>query len=266
MSKPEKQEKTRNGYICGLYLSKFDKDAIRELGCKTLKDACIKIGHILGYKHTTINNNRDRFDLFYEKRVGHKYETIPKTIQQIFDEFNHYDFDMLSKIVKNILGNNSYSESSETLIINLSPEQSKYLKLQVKQEKENLDKERNLEEKQCVFALYKIEGGKREVPIFDYKSIALVGLADLITDTELIEVKNINYWKHAVGQIFAYWYFASKDENLMKKRLKPRIHLFGGIGISDTRIELCQSLMQEVFKHHTTSCRVTYVEKFIECS
>ncbi|OUL28259.1 hypothetical protein BV375_18380 [Nostoc sp. 106C] len=109
-----------------------------------------------------------------------------------------------------------------------------------------------------------MEGGKREVPIFNYKSITLVGLADLITDTEIIEVKNINNWKHAVGQIFAYWYFASKYENLVKKQLQPRIHLFGGIGISDPRIELCKSLMTEVFNHHTTSTKVTYVEKFIE--
>jgi hypothetical protein len=264
MTKQGNQEKTRNGYICGLYLSKFDKDAIRELGCKTLKDACITIGHILGYKHTTINNNRDRFDLFYEKRVGHKYNSIPTTIQQIFDEFNHYDFETLSKIVKDILGKESYKEYSETLITDLSPEQIKYLKEQLKKEQEKLDKERNLEEKRCVLALYKIERGKREVPIFDYKSIALVGLADLITDTEIIEVKNINNWKHAVGQIFAYWYFASKYENLMKNQLHPRIHLFGGIGISDPRIELCKSLMKEVFNHHTTSTRVTYVEKFSE--
>ncbi|AFZ03914.1 hypothetical protein Cal6303_5024 [Calothrix sp. PCC 6303] len=65
---------------------------------------------------------------------------------------------------------------------------------------------------------------------------------DLITDTEVIEVKDIKNWKHAVGQIFAYWYYLdNRDE------LSPRIYLFGGDGIDDNRIQLCKSLTNKIF-------------------
>lgn len=46
-----------------------------------------------------------------------------------------------------------------------------------------------------------------------------VGYADILTDTEIIEVKNIKSWKSAIGQILVYGYYFPKK--------KKRIHLFG---------------------------------------
>ncbi|MBE9198793.1 hypothetical protein IQ233_06660 [Nodularia sp. LEGE 06071] len=112
--------------------------------------------------------------------------------------------------------------------------------------------------------MWEIEGGDREVPIIDYESCLLVGRADLITDKEVIEVKDIKNWKHAVGPVFAYWYYFSEYPTSVNKQLIPRIHLFRGNGFDDYKITLCESLMKTVFYPHTDSIRVTYAEDFDE--
>lgn len=53
------------------------------------------------------------------------------------------------------------------------------------------------------------------------------GYIDIVTDEEIIEVKHIDNWKHALGQVLSY----HVDKNF--KKLKQRIHLF-----SNNKIEL----------------------------
>ncbi len=89
----------------------------------------------------------------------------------------------------------------------------------------------------------------------------------LITDKEVIEVKDIKNWKHAVGQVFAYWYYFSEYPNSVNKQLITRIHLFGGDGFDDYRIKLCESLIKKLFYSDTDLIKVTYAEEddfFIE--
>ena len=52
---------------------------------------------------------------------------------------------------------------------------------------------------QCLIRdkLSKKLNGKREVECSS-------GIIDIITDEEIIEVKNIKNWKHAIGQIISY--------------------------------------------------------------
>jgi|GEM_PF-4377479 len=238
----------REMYIASLYLAKFNGRAVEQLGCKTQKEAFEKIAEALSTKPATIKNIRDYFDVFFpnERKGWHKVEPY-KIIRDTFSEFGNYDFEKLTEIVKDILEENFLSESLKEII---------------ETEKNIKRKERNPEEQKCVLSLWKIEGGKTEVPIVDYKSGVLVGLADLITDKEIIEVKNIKNWKHSLGQIFAYWYHFSLNTDVSNQYLIPRIHLFGGDGIYDDRIKLCQFLMQEIFSPHTNLAKVTYAEDF----
>jgi len=46
------------------------------------------------------------------------------------------------------------------------------------------------------------------------------GYIDVVTETQIIEVKHVENWKHALGQILAY----GSDDKFSK--LQPRIHLF----------------------------------------
>ena len=62
--------------------------------------------------------------------------------------------------------------------------------------------------------LWTVEGGSIEVQCGD------AGLADLVTASQVIEIKAVRQWKHAIGQVLAY------TSELNGSRA-PRIHLFG---------------------------------------
>lgn len=257
------QDNRRETYIIGLFLSKFDELALRELGYKTWKEAYIELSDHLGCKDATIKNIRDWFDPFFpNKRQGWHKNKPYKTLKEVLNAFSSYELKELKEIVKKILENELLSNlsNSNSSTNNLSYIKRKQLINTVLREKQQKQKERNQDEKECLLQLWSQEGGKREVAIFDCKSISLVGIADLITHAEVIEVKNIKNFKHAIGQIYAYWYYYSAGKNLNIYKLIPRIHLFGGEGINDYRIQLCQSLMEEVFKAYKVSTVVTYAE------
>ena len=70
-------------------------------------------------------------------------------------------------------------------------------------------------------ALAKTLNGKTEIP-------TLAGNIDVLTTTEIIEVKSVNNWKHAIGQVLIYGkYFPNH---------RKRIHLFGQT--TDSYLEL----------------------------
>lgn len=257
-----RENKKIEAHIAGLYLAKFNEDALTELGCKTWDEVYIKIGHILGYKKRTIRNKRDYFDTFFNnERQGWHKEQPYKTVREVFAEYGNYDFRRFSEIVHKILNNDFlFSVYDPSFITNLSLNEKEHLQQAVTQEREQKDKYRNPEEKRHVLALWEQEGGTREVPIFDSETNYLVGIADLITNKEVIEVKYIKNWKHAVGQVFAYWYYLSFNSNTGNNNFIPRIHLFGGKGINDDKIHLCQSVMNNVFSDYIGSTVVTYAE------
>ncbi|BAZ15023.1 hypothetical protein NIES4071_68930 [Calothrix sp. NIES-4071] len=259
----QEQHNRKETYIIGLFLSKFDEAALIELKCKTWKEAYIKISDSLGCKDTTIKQIRDWFDPFFpNKRQGWHKNKPHKMVRDVLNEFRNYELKDLKSLVEKILEDELLSnlQSSNNLTIHLSHTKRKQLIKTVAIEKQQKLKERNQDELEYLLKLWKQEGGRREVPIFDCKSLSLVGIADLITDTQVIEVKDIKNFKHAIGQIYAYWYYFSlgRDSNIY--RLIPRIHLFGGNGINDYRVQLCQSLMKKVFKPYKVSAVVTYAK------
>lgn len=67
-------------------------------------------------------------------------------------------------------------------------------------------------EKDVQDALLKVVGGKKEV-------CTEVGAIDILTDTELIEIKVTHSWKSAIGQLMVYSHY------FPRRRL--RLHLFG---------------------------------------
>lgn len=250
---------TKEAYITGLYLAKFEELALEKLECKTWMEAYMKISNILGYLHSTIKHHRDSFDaLLPNKRNGWHKRKPYQTVQQIFDEFGDYSFDRLTQVVEQIFEEHLLSNlHNSTYINNLDTAKKETFMNIALQEKKHKNQEMNQREKECVLNIWEKEGGKREVPIFDCQSYLLVGIADLVTQNEIIEVKDIKNWKHAIGQVFAYW----RHYDL---KLIPRIHLFSADGANDYRIELCKSLMEEVFYPHTNLTYVTSTEDYKE--
>ncbi|MDR9900489.1 MarR family transcriptional regulator [Aetokthonos hydrillicola Thurmond2011] len=83
-------------------------------------------------------------------------------------------------------------------------------------------------EEQVRAALLKEVGGQTEV-------ITAVGRIDLLTSSEVIEIKNINDWKEALGKILAYSAFFPSHNK--------RIHLFGRPDL--TKLALAQATCTE---------------------
>lgn len=71
-------------------------------------------------------------------------------------------------------------------------------------------------------------GGQVEV-------VTAVGRIDVLTDSELIEIKDIRDWKNALGQILAYAAFFPEHSK--------RIHLFGKADLA--RLATCQTTCSE---------------------
>lgn len=69
-------------------------------------------------------------------------------------------------------------------------------------------------------------GGKTEI------HIDKVGRVDILTKTEIIEVKNTKGWKSAIGQIKSYGQYYPKH--------KMRIHLFGKL--TESKLETIQKV------------------------
>jgi hypothetical protein len=65
--------------------------------------------------------------------------------------------------------------------------------------------------------------------------VTAVGRIDVLTDTELIEIKDIQDWKNALGQILAYSSFFSGHSK--------RIHLFGQSDLA--KLALAQATCSE---------------------
>ncbi|HEY9749447.1 MAG TPA: hypothetical protein V6C63_12245 [Allocoleopsis sp.] len=62
--------------------------------------------------------------------------------------------------------------------------------------------------------LWEAEGGYKESP-------TPVGRVDLLTETEVIEVKHVRQWKQALGQVLCYKIYCPS--------VTPRVHLYGHV-------------------------------------
>jgi hypothetical protein len=132
--------------------------------------------------------------------------------------------------------------------IKLSPQKLQTIKIQEEREQNLRTLTKNQQEREYVLELKEKEQGNMEIPIYD--ELGCIGIADLITSTEIIEVKKIENWKHALGQIYSYW-IAVKHLNLL-----PRIHLFGGKKNQDVRLKQAQKTVKSFLK--IFPCRITY--------
>lgn len=112
----------------------------------------------------------------------------------------------------------------------------------------NIRKPKNLIEKEIIYELHNYFGGEMEV-------IIPAGRIDLITDDSIIEVKEINNWKHAIGQVLAYKESLSSDK-------EPVIFLFGEVNNEqslDLINSVCGSLSISVMFDNYTS--ITFVSQ-----
>lgn len=90
--------------LIGLYLSKYDVEALKELGFATFQEAFNVLGFSLGSKPSSIKNYRDEFDpLFPNNRQGWHKRLIRDYCKKFYDDFGALDFSDFTDFVKSFL-------------------------------------------------------------------------------------------------------------------------------------------------------------------
>src|ERR1700731_2999318 len=95
--------------LVGLYLSKYDLLALRQLGFGSFVEAFNVIGYALSSKPASIKNYRDEFDpLFPNRRKGwHKRQTRDYCLK-MFREYKNLDLEGFTGLIQSFAG---YDES-----------------------------------------------------------------------------------------------------------------------------------------------------------
>lgn len=93
--------------IIGLYLSKFDIEALKEFGFKGIYEAFNALGYSIGVKPASIKNYRDEFDpLFPNLRKGRHNRPIREHCKIYYDKFSSLDFISFTELIKSVLFEN----------------------------------------------------------------------------------------------------------------------------------------------------------------
>lgn len=90
--------------VCGLFLSKFDREGLDYLGFETFTEAFNALGYGLQARPASIKNYRDELDPFFpNERKGWHRRPLREHCQQIIDEYRDTDIARLGELVKGFL-------------------------------------------------------------------------------------------------------------------------------------------------------------------
>ena len=90
--------------VIAFYLSKFNLEAVHELGYKTWREAFEKISEIMGRPNNYLKLRRDEFDALIDNgRKGWKNRAPVNDVKKICDELNPLEYVDLTVKVKAIL-------------------------------------------------------------------------------------------------------------------------------------------------------------------
>jgi hypothetical protein len=96
--------KTDKTTLAGLYIAKFDKQALAELGFTGMWQAFNVIGYSLGSSPASIKNYRDEFDRLFPGNPRKGWQRPLKTrSEKLFAAFNHLDFPAFTDLIKSFL-------------------------------------------------------------------------------------------------------------------------------------------------------------------
>lgn len=96
---PDKISVREKLILAGLFLSKFDTDALVALGVETFTEAFNLVGYGLGSKPASVKNYRDEFDpAFPNKRKGWRGRPIRPNCLKVYEEYDGLDCDKFWKI------------------------------------------------------------------------------------------------------------------------------------------------------------------------
>lgn len=90
--------------LVGLYLSKFDDEALSILGFKGFNEAFNTLGYSIGSKPASIKNYRDEFDPFSpNNRKGWHNRAIREYCKKILEDFSSLNFESFTDLIKSFV-------------------------------------------------------------------------------------------------------------------------------------------------------------------
>lgn len=96
--------KTNDSLTVAYYLSRVDKNAVRELGYKSFREAFDKLGVILEQKPSTIKNMRDEFDPYFDNgRVGWYQKRLVGSRKEVFELYKNASDEDVAEAVRGII-------------------------------------------------------------------------------------------------------------------------------------------------------------------
>ena len=98
------RNKTIDSLTVAYYLSRVDKEALKQLGYPNYAEAFKKLAAILDQKASTIKNMRDEFDPYFDNgRKGWYQRELRGTRKEVFDMYASVSDRKLTELVKDIL-------------------------------------------------------------------------------------------------------------------------------------------------------------------
>lgn len=102
-------------HIVAYYLSRFDKEALAQLGYKTDREAFHKTAEFLGLVPNYIKFRRDEFDVAHPHRKGWHKRPMTLSVNNTINALKDLDEPILRHIVLDILSKGTNSEVSDNL-------------------------------------------------------------------------------------------------------------------------------------------------------
>lgn len=91
----------KKSILSGLYLSKFDRKGLIELGFNSFSEAFNILAFSIGARPASIKNYRDEFDPYFpNKRKGWHKRQFREYCKIIYDEYSNLDFLTFQKLIK----------------------------------------------------------------------------------------------------------------------------------------------------------------------
>lgn len=101
---PINRNKTMDSLTVAYYLSRFDKNALKELGYVRFNAAFEDLGKKLQQKPATLKNMRDEFDPYFDNgRKGWYQKPLVGTRKEIFEKYADTSFGKMTTFVKGII-------------------------------------------------------------------------------------------------------------------------------------------------------------------
>ena len=93
--------------LAGMFLSKFDKEGLRRLGFKTLREACNVIGAALGVHFRSVRNYRDEFDpVLSATRKGWENRPMRPDRKAMLEQYSELKLPEFADLLKRVVYRN----------------------------------------------------------------------------------------------------------------------------------------------------------------